>query len=306
MRDKKTFISIIVLLIIYLPMAVYGTVNHIKNNKVLIDNNDNKDFIFKNKVYYYENDVLNSTYECVGTCTEAATEIRDEIYNIHYYSKGEEKAPTILSNGYAIFDENQSIALYSFPLKKKILEFGAIKTYNIPHSEPILIVSVGAKMGVISLDSMTPVIATNYDFIGIPNRVQDGTLDTSRFIAKDGPYWYVLESDGTYRHEPMREPIVDFNSQYIIINNGGIYKIVDYEQVDYFSDVNFKDVYCIGEYVVTINEENTMQIYSDLTSSPLKIVDIPEYTKMELEIIDNKINLFLDGGLNQNIDMNQL
>lgn len=303
MKDKKTLISIIVLLVIFLPMAIYGTVNHMQNANVVIDDNPEKAFILNNKVYNYENGVLSATYACKGECEEIKSEIKDTTYGTNYYKRGEALDPTTLPNGFAIFKESNQGVLYSFPLEKKLITFDSIKTYNVEHTNPVMIMSSNGKSGVISLETMQVIIPLDYDYIGIPNRVTDKILDTSKFIAKNASLWYVLESDGTCSHEPFRETIIDFNTNYIIVENISQYKIYDYtpERNQYLKDEIFKGVYCIGDFVITISESNELKLYVDVEQEPIETKVLTEYSEIDFELLNNKIDIYLDDELKESI-----
>lgn len=303
MKDKKTLVSIIVLLVLFLPMGIYGTVYHFQNKSVLIDDNPNQEFIYKNKVYYYQGGNLVSTYKCESECSPVASEIKDNTYGIHYYKRGTNEPLQILNDGYAVFTDGTQGVLYNFVLESVILNFEAVKTYNVEHTSPIMIISAAGKMGVVSLETMTPVVPIDYDFIGIPNRATNGVLDTSRFIAKNGMYWYVLESDGTYNHEPFRETIVDFNNNYVIVENMGLYKIYDYtiERNEYLKDAGLKGAYCVGDYVIVILPNNTLSVYKNFDEVPIETKVLEEYNDINFEFLGNKIDIYLDNNLKESV-----
>lgn len=300
MNDKKTLIAIIVLLVIFLPISVYGTYMHISAKDVIIDDNPNKDYILNNKVYFYTGDTLSSTYECKSNCAVVETTIDDANFSTHYYSLGKEEAPTMLDNGYALFND-EGINLYSLDTKKVLLSFSEIKNYNVKHTQPVLIVKNNGKYGVLSLNNMVSLIGYSYDYIAIPNKVNDGVLDTSKFIAKSGSYWYVLESDGSYNHEPFINEIVDFNNEYIVTKSFNNYQVFDYKKNEYFVDSNFKNIYCIGDYILTINNDNVLLVYKDITSNSINNMTLPNYTSIDFDLKGNKIDVYLDGNSYQSI-----
>ena len=86
MKDKKTLITIIVLLVILLPMGVIGTIKNfsVPNKDEVVDDNPNKNFIYKNKLYFYLDGKLLSTYNC-SNCDIANVEIDDDVYKTNYY-----------------------------------------------------------------------------------------------------------------------------------------------------------------------------------------------------------------------------
>ena len=61
MQDKKTLITIIVLLAIFLPAAIFGTyhsLNQEEEKGVVVDDNPNHDVLYNGKVYFYLNNTL--------------------------------------------------------------------------------------------------------------------------------------------------------------------------------------------------------------------------------------------------------
>ena len=76
MKDKKTLITIIILLVVFLPLGLVGTIKHFSTSKTNVDvnSNPNKEFIYNNKLYfYYENELL-ATYEC-STCNNSVMDV---------------------------------------------------------------------------------------------------------------------------------------------------------------------------------------------------------------------------------------
>ena len=54
-------IIMIVLLIIALPAAIYGTYMHFQKDSL---SNKNKEFYYEGKLFFYDNDTLLGTYTC--------------------------------------------------------------------------------------------------------------------------------------------------------------------------------------------------------------------------------------------------
>ena len=117
MYDKKTLVVIIVLLVIFVPLAVIGTYRHINNqdDNVVIDDNPNHEFIYNNKVYFYYNNELINTYPC-NNCSNVVTTINDTEYHTNYYKYGTEEIEPIISSVQAIFTEGDKIIIYDYNL----------------------------------------------------------------------------------------------------------------------------------------------------------------------------------------------
>lgn len=305
MKDKKTLYTIIVLLVIFLPLGLYGTIKHLKEGNVLIDDNPNKEYVLNNKVYFYDDlGNLVNTYECQKTCSKITPTIIDGGYNINYY-EGHEEVLTDLKNNYAFFKEGDKTILYSIVLGKKFLEFDSIKTYNVKHSNPIAILQSNNLYGVFSISNMQVLVPYEYDFISIPNRVKDGVLDTSRFIVLKNNDWSVIEDNEVLNKSPFKSPIVDFNDNYIVTSDGGTYyNIYDYNNNTYLESLSKKKVYCIGNYVVIISNieaNDQVLIYDNLENEAIYNLDLPDYTEIRFEDNNENIDLYLDNNLYQSI-----
>ena len=112
MKDKKTLITIIVLLVIFLPIGLVGTIKHFSLPKQL-DNgieNPDKEFIHNNKVYFYIGDKLMSTYEC-STCSIADTVIDDSKYHTNYYKGDDLVLSGVINNFFSVFKKDNNYVL---------------------------------------------------------------------------------------------------------------------------------------------------------------------------------------------------
>ncbi len=300
MRDKRSLIVIIVLLVINLPLGIWGMVLHSQDEKAKLDTNPNKDYVYNNKVYFYKDDTLVSTYDC-AICSAPVSTNKDDDYKINYYKQGTYEVPKVLANGYALFKEGEKTVLYNYENKAAVLQFDAINTYNVEHSTPVVIVSSDGMYGVMSLDTMLPLIPYKYDYIAIPNRVKDNILDTSRFIAKDGDKWLILESDGSSKIDPFDEPIVDFNSKYIVIIDNGIYRIYDVAHHELVPELAKIAVYAIDEYIIIIDNNNVLSLYDDLEENPLKTYNLPDYQEIYFNYKEGQINIYTDTELFESV-----
>lgn len=301
MRDKGTFITIVVLLVIFLPLGVFGAVKHKSLSKEPVDNNTNKEFLFEGKVYFYDEGVLKGSYEC-SNCDKAVTKIDDTEHNTHFYKKGTDELYPILNSNYGIFLEGESTNLYNFGTKMVTLKFSFVKNYNVSHKNPVLIVSNSDGYGVINVTSMMPIVPIVYDYIAIPNRVVDGILDTSKFIASKNGMWVVIDDTNQYLMEAVNDEIVDFNDRYIVTKNlDGNYSIWDYKKNAYLPVINKKEVYCIGDYIAVLASNNVLNVYKDINQGVVNSVTIANYKELELEMLNNIIEVFVDGRKQESI-----
>ena len=193
MKTKKsTLITIIVLLVIFLPLAIYGT--YASHRGEVEVKNVNKDFYFNGFLYFYdESGKEKGRYECVSTdCGYVNTIIDDDEYNINYYEDGQEEKLAYSNNDFALIQDNAEIFVYSLKLNQRIVTFKAVKDYHAKiNGEAIIAQNEEGKWGVLMLPNMTTIIPYEYDFIGLANKLVDGKLDISTLIVKDanGNQW---------------------------------------------------------------------------------------------------------------------
>ena len=184
MKDKKTLITIIVLLVIFLPIGVFGTIKSFSATKPDVkDDNPNKEFKYNNKLYFYYNDKLLSTYEC-STCTLASSSIDDINYHTNYYKSENNELASVINEYYGLFKENDNIILYNLVNSKKIDAYKSIKNYNIDATSTFAITEKSNGMGVIFFDLSSSPIPNEYEYISLPAHIIDNKLDTSKFIVK--------------------------------------------------------------------------------------------------------------------------
>lgn len=305
MKDKKTLITIIVLLIIFLPLTVIGTINHFKGagKTTVEDENVNKDFIFNNKVYFYQDGVLSSTYEC-DNCGVSEPILDDANYHTNSYQSGTKEFNPILGDGWALFKKGDKEALYNLIGKNVVFEYQAVKSYKVDTESNILISRSGNKWGVSFLDMSATGIKNNYDYIALPAHFTNDVLETSKFIGQINNKWYILDSNSTNAVIGLVEnEIVDFNDNYYITYNDGSYKVMDYNNVEHLVGNSFKNIYAVGKYIFAVTTSNILFIYENCDMPILKNTQLPEYKEIYFSKNDNGIAIMIDKKLHENIEL---
>ena len=305
MQDKKTLITIIVLLAIFLPASIVGTYRssgRTEDGPTIVDDNPNHDFLYNNKVYFYYNDELIAKYDCVD-CTQTTTVIDDNNYHTNYFKDGNYEIPTVLNPNVAIFHQDRYDYVYSVLLGRTISNFDAIKTYRVEHASQILIVRSGDFWGVVTVNDQTLVVTIDYDYeyISLPAHIIDGKLDTSKFIAKRNNYWYILNSDGTSSYPAFSQEIVDFNDNYYITYDNA-YHIYNYNNQEFLGAVTKSGVYATQDYIIILNPDNSLSVYQDLSSAEIRRIILPSYTSLYFNETEAGVEIMLDGNLYQTIE----
>lgn len=302
MKDKKTLITIIVLLVIILPMGIYGTIKNFNTGKTETnDDNPNKEFIYNNKLYfYYENELL-ATYEC-STCNNASNEIDDVNYHTNYYKSDVMDVNSVINKYYGIFKENDNVVLFNL-IKGSIVDtYESVKNYGVSATNEFGIVKKDNKYGVIFFDLSNKAIDRIYDYVALPAHIINSKLDVSKFIVKKDGMWYILNNNGVADITPINNEIVDFNDKYIITYENGTYHIIDKNGLEYLSDLPKTKVYGVDKYIFIVNN-NDLYIYEDLLNPMIKQVSLSSYNDLYFDVRDGNINIMVDKNLQESLEL---
>ncbi|MBD8922088.1 hypothetical protein EGR52_01480 [bacterium] len=301
MKDKKTLITIIVLLVIFLPCSIIGTIKHFDMKKgKIVDDNINKEFIYNNKLYFYDNDKLLSTYAC-NTCKKASNKYSD-IKNTNYYKFGIKEIEPVLTNMFGIFEENGKTILYNLTGGNVLDSYDEVINYGISSTSKFLINKKDNKWGILFLDFSNNTITNEYDYIALPAHLNNKVLDSSKFIVSKNNLWYILKEDGTLFKEATSKEIVDFNEEYYITYDGS-YHIMDYNNVEYLQFLSKKGVYAVGKYIFIESNNNLLLVYEKCDDSLRQQVVLPDHESIYFNVIDNAIEIILDQKLFQKLDL---
>lgn len=302
MKDKKTLITIIVLLVIFLPIGVFGTIKSFSATKPDVkDDNPNKEFKYNNKLYFYYNDKLLSTYEC-SSCTLASSSIDDINYHTNYYKSENNELASVINEYYGLFKENDNIILYNLVNSKKIDAYKSIKNYNIDATSKFAITEKSNGMGVIFFDLSSSPIPNEYEYISLPAHIIDNKLDTSKFIVKKDNMWSIISANKEVDVAPIIDEIVDFNDNYYITYANDTYHVYDRNNIEYLENLPKTNVYGVGKYIFVLNN-NQLFIYENCLSTVIKIMELPNYNSIYFYQNNNKIDIMIDGNLQETLEL---
>lgn len=302
MKDKKTLITIIVLLVIFLPIGLFGTIKSFSTTKSDVkDDNPNKEFKYNNKLYFYYNDKLLSTYEC-STCTLATSSIDDINYHTNYYKSDDKELAGVLNEYYGLFKEKDNIILYNLKNNKKIDSYKSIKNYNIDATSKFAITEKSNGMGVIFFDLSNSPIPNVYEYITLPSHIIDNKLDTSKFIVKKDNMWSVISANKKVDVAPIIDEIVDFNDNYYITYANDTYHVYDRNNIEYLENLPKTNVYGVGKYIFVLNN-NQLFIYENCLSPVIKIMELPNYNSIYFYQNNNKIDIMIDENLHETLEL---
>ena len=300
MYDKKTLIVIIILLVIFVPLAFIGTYRHFTNNEDIIgDDNPNHEFIYNDKVYFYYNNELLGTYDC-SNCSNVVTTIDDTEYHTNYYRNGTDEFNPILSRTMAVFREGDKINFYAIGTNMTV-QYDAIKNYNVANSNNLLMVQRDNLWQIIRVDSSGAinVLDGSYDYVAIPNHMENNILNSDYLITKSGDNWQIFDVNNNTNIITTNREIVDFNDYYYITYDNS-YQLFDYNNVEVFANIVKNDIRILENYVFLVRD-NLLLVYENDSTNIFSNVTIPTYQTIDFSLNDTNIDIMIDGNLYQSI-----
>ena len=303
MYDKKTLVVIIVLLVIFVPLAVMGIYQHITKEEQEIAENVNHEFIFNNRVYFYVDDNLVGTYEC-SNCATVEPIVDDENYHTNYYKYGTLDFDEILSPSLAMFKEGDKIIVYNIVLNMKLnVLYDAIKTYGVKNSNNLILAQNGSSWQALTLNEtgLVTAISGTYDYIGIPSHIIDDVLDSSKVIVKSGNNWQIIDVNNNESIVLSNQEIVDFNDNYYVVYSDA-YRIYNASNnMEVLDNIVKKHVAMIGDYILIVTDTNNLLVYENNNLNTFETYTLPAFEDIYFTITDNNLNVILDGNLQESI-----
>ncbi len=294
MKNKKaTFITIVVLLVIFLPLTVAGY--FLKNPFSGKDKNPNHDLFYEGYLWFYNNDELIGKYECqTEICELTKSTIDDDTYGINYYKDGALPNIPMIEYRYAFITDGAVINLFDIEQEKVITTYKAVKDYHTPLEYNNFIVQNNDGIwGVLSIGkTISNSIPFEYDFIGLTTKEDvSNNLEASRFIVYKDNNWYMIDNTNSAISGYVSAPIIDYTAEYMVSKETDRYRFYGYNDSEYLVNYEIKD-YIKGDGYLGIITGNTLYIYTSIINNSIKDIDITGITdKITFEQVDNKLNI---------------
>ena len=270
---KGSLITIIVLLVIFVPLAVIGTISHFANKEETTSNdntNPNQEFYYNNALWFYgPNKELLNTYACTTTnCGYALNNLEDSKYGLEFFDLEPETAIKTIADRYAVLKDakTEEAFIYDYVngISYKMAAYMSAKDYGIGLSDNRLIVqNKNGQYGVIKLaDAIEVSIPMEYGFLGLKGDLDDnGLLLADHFIASKDGLWQLKSANGAVLTEMINNPIVDFTGTYIITKNSqNQYELKNYENESIIEGV-FKKLSFTDRYINVTTMDSQFYIY---------------------------------------------
>ena len=244
MKNRKSvLITIIVLLVIFLPLTIIGFITNLNFDEKKVEENPNHEFFFEGHLWFYDNDNLLGTYECLTeTCNLAKGMIDDDEYGVLYYKDGNKEEIDYDGSDYTILNDGVETFIYDIKNNKKFLPIEGIKTYNAILDDNLYIIKNNGKWGVAKIknnadNDLRMLIPFEYEFIGLKNQLnEDNTLNTDLFIVRKINSWLLINQNQEEKSIGIDTPIIDYTNKFIISKKDDNYIIYDYEGNNLYSD----------------------------------------------------------------------
>lgn len=259
--NKPTFYVMIIMFILCLSLSIYGGFIIYEENKELT--NDFQEFYFDGKLYFYENENLLGTYECVNDFCGYATSSSEE-FLLDYYTGGTISNLGIINSDYVFLQDGEEIFLYSISLEMKLNTFDEIKFYDTYISENYVLVSIDGLWGAISLSNLRTTISAMYEELSVLNLTSYDKLTGEYLLAKVNGESFIINSSGEIVSDRYTENIVYADENYIVTNDY-YYRVYDYFANELLTNYNLTGFdYSENYYVVVWDDYAVVYTYFSL------------------------------------------
>lgn len=284
-KNKGTLISIIVLLIIFIPCTIIGMFDHFKEV--------NKEHLsyYEGSLYFYDDtDHLVGTYKCISSnCSYAKYKIIDT---------NEEIPGKLINNRYAFINDDSTIKVYDVVNNIEIARYDNVMTYSNVLKMNHYIVSKDGKYGIIkTIPTIITYVDLKYSSLELlKNTNNEYTLEY--ILAKDDKTY--LLKNGKEKYSTDEDQILYASDKFIIIKD--IFNnlaITDYENNHLLNGIQMLDYSLIDNYIfIKTNEDYKLYSISNENENLFTLYKSYDLG-IKFEKIDNIINVSLD---NQVVD----
>lgn len=305
-ENKRVLITIVILLGIFLPLTIIGIVNNQSAREKDNDNENNNRELYKNGYLWFYDDkgMFLSKYKCESdSCYLSKGEIDDETYGINYPKNGTDEFIKIINHHYAFIDDNKQIKFYDITKGNTLTTYLSAKNYNTTlENNRIILKNAQGKWGVIGFSEVIDaVLPFEYDFIGLVDNGEN--INTKSFVVLKDNKWKIVTDTNESTSGEFDNPIVDFNSRYIVCYDKLRYLVFSRTGNAYFSDYAIQD-YLIKDGYIGLVVANNLMIYSDPNSEALKNIYIGDtYETLDLNIKDTSMEIVVDNNVVETIEL---
>lgn len=278
-KNKGTLITIIILLIIFVPCSIIGTLKHFE------DKNKNHDFYYNGNLYFYNNDALIGTYTCKTKQCDYAK------YNI--IGTEEEKKTSLINNQYAFIKDGDKIYLEDIKNGWNINEYEELKSYNIPiEKDSYITKNKDGLWGIISISpSLSPAVINKYEDVYLNYDETKKEVSLKRIFVQEKEEYKIIEDQKDIFTSPNK--IVECTDDLVITKlSDETYQIESFDNINYFENTSVLKYSLFDKYIAIWSFYN-LEIYSLNKETEFSIDYLNSYeVYADIKIEDNKINIY--------------
>lgn len=315
MKNRKiTLIVIIVLLCFFLPITIYATILHIKFKNPVIDN-PNHEFFYNNKLYFYNEDNLLGTYNCVSNdYCDYASDFSERIYPLNEYKDSMNSKIPIINNRYVFLIDSlitkikeADIILYDLETNRELGRYKTVKNYGIGISDDVYIVEdKNNKWGVLRFfDGVNLMIPFTYDYIGLSKNIgENGKINASYFAVFKDNLWSLVDIHDKELASGFNAPIVNYNERFVITSESDEMRIYNHNN-ELALNGSFKYLDLWSKYIAIVTLDNEFYLYDNTTEEEVSMRhNISDVNNLRYEIDKGRLLIYNEEELIENIAIN--
>ena len=309
---KVTGVVIIVLLVIFVPLAIIGTTLHFKNAEAE-GTNTNKEFKQDGKLHFYNNGELLGTYTCEEEdYCDYATLRNTYPHTLDEYQPETLAKTELINNRFAFLLDTTTenlkdaeIILYDVTTAKIVGRYKEIKNYGIGIENDIYLVkNTKDKWGAIEFyDGVNLKIPFVYDYIGLANRIDPGSnhILADTFAVLEEENWKLINSNDKELLPATTEEIYSYNTNYIVLKNNEGMHLIDYDG-RHLLNGTYQNINFCNKYVTILENNNHFYLFDPIENEKVsQEYEIESKEDVVLKAEGNNVQIIIKGELKENI-----
>ena len=298
---KISFVVILVLLILFLPLTIFATIMHFKTGQNTVLENY-EDVVEDGKISFYNQDTLLGTYTCQNTdyCDYAFIRYNNPYDLQEPESTGKEKY-SILYNRYTFLMDaamtellSADILLYDIQNEQVLSRYKEVKNYGGIENDLYFVKNEEDLWGAVEIkEEITLKIPFQYDYIGLANQKNetDQVKAESIVALKDGK-WFIINQENNRISDEFQNSITNYNENYVIVSDGSRMRLLNYRNINQLSkDYRYLDL--VSKYVAILEDTNDFYLFDPVTNQEIsKHYTITDPNSLSYTIQDGMLTIY--------------
>ncbi len=287
-KNKFVLPIIIILLLLTLPLGIYGMIT--KMNEDHANSNPNHLHYFNGALYYYKaNNELIGSYKCLSNdCGDVMTLVDDEYL---YRTNGSTNLIGKLNDTMALIYDENIIKLVSVKNNRVLSNYNSAKNYGYDNAAFIILQDTEGKYCAFSPSDNNFALGCAYDYIGY----LDSTNTKNIFaVSQDGKYYLVglpIGGEENRLTPKYNDSIVFYNEFLFVTRRGNTFNLYRYDGTIEKSSLNLFDYY--NEFIIVTDNESKLFVYDQYGKIAFEPSDEGHYsyriTENGIEILEDDV-----------------